>query len=63
MLSRLNASGKTIVMVTHENDIASWSRRIVRMRDGEVESDLPNTPEPIDFSGPPLPMHLLEEAA
>ena len=63
LLSRLNASGKTIVMVTHENDIASWSRRIVRMRDGEVESDLPNTPEPIDFSGPPLPMHLLEEAA
>jgi putative ABC transport system ATP-binding protein len=39
MLSDLNMSGKTIIMVTHENDIAAWARRVVRLRDGRVESD------------------------
>jgi putative ABC transport system ATP-binding protein len=39
LLTRLNEGGKTIIMVTHENDIASWARRVVRMRDGVVESD------------------------
>jgi len=42
LLSRLNEAGKTIVMVTHENDIASWAKRIVRMRDGAIESDVRN---------------------
>jgi putative ABC transport system ATP-binding protein len=39
MLRRLNEAGKTIIMVTHENDIAAWARRVVRLRDGHVESD------------------------
>src|SRR5438128_1179738 len=39
MLQRLNAEGKTIIMVTHENDIAAWARRVIRMRDGHIESD------------------------
>src|SRR2546421_5200866 len=39
LLSRLNQTGKTIIMVTHENDIAAWARRVVRMRDGYIESD------------------------
>ena len=30
----LNQAGKTIIMVTHENDIAAWARRVVRLRDG-----------------------------
>jgi len=42
MLRELNASGKTIIMVTHENDIAEWARRVVRLRDGRVESDTRN---------------------
>ncbi|MBX9580332.1 MAG: ABC transporter ATP-binding protein [Gemmataceae bacterium] len=42
MLRELNRSGKTIIMVTHENDIASWARRVVRLRDGQVESDTRN---------------------
>jgi len=41
-LQELNRAGKTIIMVTHENDIAEWARRVVRLRDGEVESDLRN---------------------
>ncbi len=39
LLRKLNLSGKTIIMVTHETDIAGWARRVVRMRDGHVESD------------------------
>jgi putative ABC transport system ATP-binding protein len=39
LLTRLNASGKTIIMVTHENDIAAYAKRVVRMRDGLIESD------------------------
>ncbi len=42
MLRELNQSGKTIIMVTHENDIAAWARRVVRLRDGRVESDVRN---------------------
>src|SRR5262245_51459317 len=42
MLTRLNAEGKTIIMVTHENDIAAWARRVIRMRDGHIESDVRN---------------------
>ncbi len=42
MLRKLNQGGKTIIMVTHENDIAAWARRVVRLRDGKVESDLRN---------------------
>lgn len=43
LLTRLNAAGKTIVMVTHENDIAEWAKRVVRMRDGAIESDVRNS--------------------
>jgi len=40
----IHAAGNTIVIVTHEEDIARMARRIVRMRDGKVESDLINAP-------------------
>jgi putative ABC transport system ATP-binding protein len=46
LLTQLNKSGKTIIMVTHENDIAAWARRVVRMRDGHVESDTRNDDGP-----------------
>jgi putative ABC transport system ATP-binding protein len=34
--------GNTVILVTHEPDIAANARRVVRMRDGKVESDLPS---------------------
>jgi putative ABC transport system ATP-binding protein len=46
LLTELNRAGKTIVMVTHENDIARWARRVVRMRDGHIESDTRNDASP-----------------
>jgi putative ABC transport system ATP-binding protein len=39
LLERLNRAGKTIIMVTHENDVAEHARRIVRLRDGVIQSD------------------------
>jgi len=38
----LHSKGNTIIMVTHEDDIAHYAHRIVRLRDGLVESDLVN---------------------
>ena len=38
ILDELHAEGRTIIMVTHENDIAQRARRIVRLRDGRIES-------------------------
>ncbi len=43
LLGSLNAAGKTIIMGTHETEIAAWARRIVRMRDGHIESDERNS--------------------
>lgn len=42
LFEQLNARGNTIVLVTHEEDIASHARRIVRLRDGKVREDMPN---------------------
>ena len=36
--------GITIAFVTHEADVAGYPRRIVRLHDGRVVSDEPNTP-------------------
>jgi putative ABC transport system ATP-binding protein len=47
ILQTLNRSGITIVLVTHESDIARYARRILRFRDGELIHDEP-VPDPID---------------
>jgi ABC-type lipoprotein export system ATPase subunit len=44
LIDRLNReNGQTFVLVTHAREVAVHARRIVRMRDGEIESDLPRT--------------------
>ena len=45
LLQQLNAAGMTIVMVTHESDIAAFASRIITFRDGEIISDIPHTPD------------------
>lgn len=37
--SELNASGKTIILITHEEDIAQYAKRIIRIVDGKIVSD------------------------
>ena len=44
LLTQLNQQGKTIIMVTHEADVGNRTKRIVRLRDGQVESDTVSTP-------------------
>ncbi len=39
IFSKIQEAGNTIVLVTHEEDIANYSKRIVRLRDGVIESD------------------------
>jgi putative ABC transport system ATP-binding protein len=39
LFSRLHKSGNTIILVTHEADIAKHAHRIIRLRDGKVEKD------------------------
>jgi putative ABC transport system ATP-binding protein len=42
LFQELHDQGNTIIMVTHEDDIARYAHRIVRLRDGKVESDMAN---------------------
>ncbi|HPA90932.1 MAG TPA: ABC transporter ATP-binding protein [Quisquiliibacterium sp.] len=44
LLQQLNREGITVVLVTHEHDVAAFASRIVTFRDGRVVSDLPNAP-------------------
>ncbi|HPT39118.1 MAG TPA: ABC transporter permease [Candidatus Omnitrophota bacterium] len=39
ILKKLNDQGKTIVIVTHESEIAAFAKRIITMRDGQIISD------------------------
>ncbi len=44
LLTDLNAQGMTVVLVTHESDIAAWARRKIVFRDGHILEDVLQTP-------------------
>ena len=44
IFSNIQAAGNTVVLVTHEEDIARYAHRIVRLRDGVIESDRKQLP-------------------
>jgi putative ABC transport system ATP-binding protein len=41
LFTRLHGEGNTLILVTHENDVARRANRIIHVRDGEVETDEP----------------------
>ena len=45
ILRSLNAQGPTVILITHDNGIAAKARRIVRLIDGKIVSDRPNSPD------------------
>lgn len=42
LFEEIHEKGNTIIIVTHEEDIAQHAHRIIRLRDGEIESDIKN---------------------
>ncbi len=49
VFSRLNAQGRTVIIITHEDEVARYAKRIVRLRDGEIVDDHRASP----VEGPP----------
>ena len=41
LFTELHQQGRTIVLITHESDIARFASRVVRVKDGLVQSDMP----------------------
>lgn len=42
LFNEIHANGNTVILVTHEEDIAAYAHRIIRLRDGLIESDTQN---------------------
>jgi len=47
LIKEINTEGITVILVTHENDIAHMTKRIIRLRDGLIESEVLNGKPPI----------------
>ena len=42
ILGKIHGEGNTVILVTHEEDISTFARRIIRLKDGQVDSDKTN---------------------
>ena len=56
IITALNNKGKTIVMVTHEEEVAEYAKRIIRMRDGRIIAD--EKKKTADKGKPPGPVNI-----
>jgi putative ABC transport system ATP-binding protein len=55
LLAEIHARGNTVILVTHEEDIAAHARRVLRLRDGLIESDRAQAPRPAVLAAPAAP--------
>jgi putative ABC transport system ATP-binding protein len=46
IFGKIHSDGNTVVLVTHEEDIANHAKRVIRLRDGIIESDKTKDPQP-----------------
>jgi putative ABC transport system ATP-binding protein len=44
LFAELNAEGRTVVLITHEEEVARFAKRVVRLRDGHIQSDTRSAP-------------------
>jgi putative ABC transport system ATP-binding protein len=49
LLVELNDAGRTVVLITHEDEVAAFAKRVVRLRDGRIVSDVRQ--EPVGVAG------------
>jgi putative ABC transport system ATP-binding protein len=45
LFSELNRAGLTVLLVTHDNEVAGYARRLIRLRDGSIAEDSAATPQ------------------
>jgi len=51
IIGKIHEDGNTVILVTHEEDISTFAHRIIRLKDGQVETDKMN-PSPVKASQP-----------
>ena len=54
VFAALHAQGRTVVLITHEEDIAAYAERVVKLRDGRIVEDY--SQDAATARGPMLPM-------
>ncbi|MFZ2290643.1 MAG: MacB family efflux pump subunit [Halopseudomonas yangmingensis] len=47
LLKKLHAQGKTIIVITHDRDVAAHAERLIELRDGRIIADTRRSPEPV----------------
>jgi putative ABC transport system ATP-binding protein len=57
LFDQLNAEGRTVVVITHEQEVAAHAKRVIRMRDGEIYDDVRQAA----LLGPPPRLHYIDE--
>ncbi len=45
VLKELHKSGRTVILITHDDEIAAQVKRVIRIRDGKIEADFMNEGE------------------